>query len=197
MNQGKCLLLSLMMSALLIPGPAMHAQDISIGISAGPNFATFHGSLNELRKFRVGIHGGLTANIGFSGDWGIRAEILYSQQGILWKDGQAQFKIKNDYLSIPFLLTFQFNDRINVEFGPGIGILLKSQEIIKYPAYEEVKDTKGQYNQVDIGIYLGVRYSFGDHFSAGLRYYNGLMWAEMGANRRINAHFQIPLTWRF
>ena len=175
----------------------MHGQPFKLGATAGPNFSTFHGSLNELRKFRIGWHAGGTASLNISGKWDLSLEIIYSQQGIRWEDGQAQYKIYNDYLDIPFLISYAFNDRLKALAGPGVGVLVKSREITKYPGYEDVQNTADQYNTIDIGLYIGASYSISRHISFGIRYYNGLMWVEVGANRRINAHFQIPLTVHF
>jgi len=172
-------------------------QNVRVGITAGPNFSTFHGSLNELRKFRFGWHAGGTVLLDLSGKWDITVEMIYSQQGIRWEDGQAQYKIYNDYLDFPFLISYAFNDRIEALLGPGVGVLLKSREITKYPGYEDVQNTMDQYNAIDIGVYLGIRYTITPRISACVRYYNGLMYVELGANRRINAHFQIPITYRF
>jgi len=181
---------------IIITSPSI-AQNFRFGISGGPNFSTFHGNLNEFRKFRIGLHAGGTVILDLSDKWDINVEMIYSQQGIRWEDGQAQYKIYNDYLDFPFLIAYSINDRLQALLGPGVGVLLKSREITRYPGYEDIQNVTDQYNTIDIGIYLGIRYHITRHISAGLRYYNGFMWVELGANRRINAHFQVPVMFLF
>ena len=174
--------------------------DIKFGVVAGPNFSTFQSDLFN-GNFRVGFHLGLMAEIELKNKWKLRPEIIYSQQGMVYKDGdvQSQTKIKyfNNYIDIPFLFEYTFGSRLSGYFGPGIGFLLKASQIINYPGNDEKTDVTDTYNRVDVGLYLGAEYYILTKFSVGLRFYSGFMYVETGADRKKNFHFQIPLTYTF
>ncbi len=172
------------------------AQEISFGAVAGPNFSTFQTELFD-GQFRIAFHAGLVIKLELSDKWVIRPEFLYSQQGMTWRDGDAKIKRHNDYFEIPMLMQWTPNEKTAILFGPGIGILLKSVEINEYPGggSDEV-NSREEYNRVDIGLNLGFEYYFSTHFTMGLRYYNGLMNANI-PYKYTNAHFSIPVTYIF
>ncbi len=176
------------------------AQEVKFGIVAGPNFSTFQSNLFD-GNFRIGFHAGVMAEIELKNNFKLRPEIIYSQQGMVYKDSdpqsQTNFKNFNNYIDIPFLLEYQFGSRFSGYIGPGIGFLLKATEIINYPGNDQTTDVTDSYNRVDIGFYLGAEYYIVPKFSIGLRFYSGFMYVETGANRKKNFHFQIPLSYTF
>ncbi len=177
----------------------LSAQEISFGAVAGPNFSTFTFSSETYgAQFRIAFHAGLVMKLELSEKWAIRPEFQYSQQGITLRDGDLKIKKNNDYFSIPMLLQYSPNENISILFGPGIGILLKAVEINEYPGYDdEVEvDVMAEYNKVDIGLNLGFDYHFNTHFSMGIRYYMGIMNANI-PYKYTNAHFSIPVTYMF
>ncbi len=176
------------------------AQEVKFGIVAGPNFSTFQSNLFD-GNFRVGFHAGVMAEIELKNNFKLRPEIIYSQQGMVYKDNdpqsQTKFKNYNNYIDIPFHLEYQFGSRFSGYIGTGIGFLLKATEIINYKGNDETTYVTDTYNRVDIGFYLGAEYYIFPNFSLGLRFYSGFMYVETGANRKKNFHFQLPLTYTF
>ena len=171
------------------------AQEISIGAVAGPNFSTFITELFD-GQFRIAFHAGLVMKLELSEKWTIRPEFLYSQQGMTWRDGDAKIKRYNDYFGIPMLMQYSPNEKTAILFGPGIGILLKAVEVNEYPGYYNEVDVMDEYNKVDIGLNLGFDYYFNTHFSIGIRYYMGIMNANI-PYKYTNAHFSIPVIYLF
>jgi opacity protein-like surface antigen len=176
------------------------AQDVKFGIVAGPNMSTFQSNFFD-GNFRFGFHAGLMTEIEFNSKWKLRPELIYSQQGMVYKDqdsqSQTKYKNHNDYIDVPVLLEYVFNDRFSGYIGPGLGFLLKATEIINYPGNDTKTDVTDTYNRVDIGFYLGAEYYIWEKFSLGLRFYSGMMYVETGANRKKNFHFQLPLSYTF
>lgn len=189
----KYILTILVISSFLV-GP-LKAQEISFGAVAGTNFSTFNTELFE-GQFRIALHAGLVLKLELSEKWTIHPEFLYSQQGMTWRDGDAKIKRYNDYFGIPMLMQWSPNKKVAILFGPGIGILLKSVEINEYPGYYDEVDSMEDYNRVDIGLNLGFEYCFSTYFSMGIRYYNGLMNANI-PYKYTNAHFSIPVSYMF
>ncbi len=177
------------------------AQDVKFGIVAGPSMSTFQSNFFD-GNFRFGFHAGMMVEIGFTENWNLRSEIIYSQQGMVYKDqdasqSQTKYKNHNNYIDVPVLLEYVFNDRFSGYIGPGLGFLLKATNIIKYPGIDETTDVTDTYNRIDVGFYLGAEYYIWEKFSLGLRFYSGLMYVETGADRKKNFHFQIPLSYTF
>ncbi|MCD6598006.1 MAG: PorT family protein [Bacteroidales bacterium] len=176
------------------------SPNVKFGVVAGPNFSTFQSDLFN-GNFRVGFHVGLMAEIELKNKWKLRPEFIYSQQGMVYKDGdvQSQTKVKyfNNYIDIPFLLEYTFSSRFSGYIGPGVGFLLKATQINVYAGNEESENVTDTYNRVDVGFYLGAEYYISPKFSLGLRFYSGFMYVEIGADRKKNFHFQIPLTYTF
>ena len=189
----KYILTILVLSTLLIQ--PLSAQEIKFGAVAGPNFSTFQTELFD-GQFRIAFHAGLVMKLELSEKWALHPEFLYSQQGMTWRDGDAKIKRYNDYFSIPMLMQYSPNGNIDILFGPDIGILLKAVEINEYPGYYNEVDSMEDYNRVDIGLNLGFQYNFSIDFSVGMRYYNGIMNANI-PYKYTNAHFSIPVTYMF
>ncbi|RLD36155.1 MAG: hypothetical protein DRI73_01215, partial [Bacteroidetes bacterium] len=76
------------------------AQEVKFGIVAGPNFSTFQSNLFD-GNFRIGFHAGVMAEIELKNNFKLRPEIIYSQQGMVFKDSdpqsQTNFKNFNNY----------------------------------------------------------------------------------------------------
>ncbi len=171
------------------------AQDIRMGLVGGMNFATFSTELFD-GQFRIAGHGGIYAERELSGNWMIHAELLYSQQGVTLRDGEAKIMQNNDYLSFPMLMKWSDAGKMELLFGPSINILLRSRELLEYPGYFAEDDTRDAYYLIDIGLQIGFQYPINDKLSAGVRYYMGVMETSKLYNY-INAHFSIPLLYKF
>jgi len=178
---------------------SVNAQDARFGLIAGPNFSTLNSNFFE-GQYRVGFHAGVFGQIKFSDKWAFRPEIFYSQQGMTMRDepgSYTKFKNYNNYINLPIQLEYFFNDRISVQFGPGLGFLLRAREILEYPGNDGTEDVTDTYHRIDVGLYLGIEYSFNDHFGLGLRFYTGFMYVEVGSNRARNIFLQVPVTYKF
>lgn len=177
------------------------AQDVKFGVVAGPNMSTFQSNFFD-GNFRFGFHAGMMAEIEFTDKWRLRPEIIYSQQGMVYRDQdspQSESKITyhNNYIDVPVLMEYVFSDRFSGYIGPGLGFLLKATVITKYPGNDKTENVTDTYNRIDIGFYLGAEYYIWKKFSLGLRFYSGFMYVETGADRKKNFHFQVPLTYTF
>ena len=193
------ILISLFCTLLYLVPHSMHGQNARFGIVAGPNFSTLSSNFFE-GHFRVGFHAGVFGQFKFSEKWALRPELFYSQQGMTIRDepgSYTKFMNYNNYINLPVQLEYFFNDRFSLQFGPGLGFLLKAKEIIKYPGNDNTEDVTDTYNRVDVGFYLGFEYSFKKHFGLGLRFYSSFMYVEIGADRKRNLFFQLPLTYKF
>ena len=128
--------ISLFLFAVLLAAPASLAQP-SFGIKAGLNVADLvvddellddGGEFGTVDKQpRLGIVGGLTADLPFTPVLGVRAEVLYAQKGLVQEynfdegpDGEpfsGKQIIQLDYLEIPILARYSIPLQDGLEVG--------------------------------------------------------------------------------
>lgn len=153
-----------------------HAQ-FKFGIKGGGNVATLVGDV-EVDPI-LGFHLGAYAHIGFTNNFGIQSELLYSTQGDKYDFVDNNFLTVNakdrlNYLNIPVLLKLQTNSGITFEGGGQFGFLLMSKITydiennnsgVTYDDYEN----KEYLNPVDFGLVLGAGYELASGININLR----------------------------
>ncbi|MDO7848283.1 porin family protein [Hymenobacter sp. M29] len=178
---------------------AAQAQDISLGLKAGANYASFVGKDAGNQEGLFGFHAGAFANIGLSRMVAIQPEILFSQKGSKSKD-VTDVNSRVNYLDVP--LAFHINaDGLFFEAGPQVGFLLSS----KYNFGNVSVDTKDATNSVDFGYLFGLGYQRKTGPGIGLRYNGGItnlakevtVGGTTVQNRTRNSVFQLYLTYSF
>src|SRR5690554_6539139 len=102
----------------LFMGTTAFSQGIDLGIKAGANFSNFADATGFSNKtgFQAGIFGGVK----FSGNVGIQADILYSQQG-------AEFRGKDfelNYVNVPVVVKYYVFRGLNIQAGPQFGFVV-------------------------------------------------------------------------
>lgn len=115
-------------------------QDISYGFKAGLNFSSLTGGVDEIGEMNTytsGFHIGLLFDVGFTDNFGLRSELLYSQKGKEYQyEGDAYFvfdpfslrinttgtrttnlTVSNSYVQLPVMGYAKFG---RIEFMGGI-----------------------------------------------------------------------------
>jgi hypothetical protein len=178
---------------------AARAQNISLGIKAGPSYASFVGKDAGERDGLFGFHAGVFANIGLSNMVAFQPELLYSQKGAKLANA-TDFRTRFSYLDVP--LAFHVNaDGLFFEAGPQVGFLLAA----KSEAGNAAVDVKDATNSVDFGYLAGLGYQRKTGLGIGLRYNGGFTNVPKALtvgnvtvqNRLRNSVFQLYLTYSF
>ena len=96
-------------------------------IKGGLNISTLKVENYDNTDSRLGAHLGVSAHIHLAPQWAIQPELLYSQEGgELAISNSQRVKVKNDYINIPLMLQYMFDNGFRVEAGPQIGFLVNS-----------------------------------------------------------------------
>lgn len=102
------------------------AQDVHFGIKGGLNVSQLKFEDNSSSDSKVGLHLGILAHIHTtSRSWAIQPELLYSMEG-----ARNVVNIGNNYnlnyLNVPVLLQYMFDNGFRIEGGPQVGFLLSA-----------------------------------------------------------------------
>ena len=179
----------LLVIALAIFGLTANAQEFSFGAKAGVNFSDLYSSdlpVEDLTETKTGIHLGIVSEYMLNDQFGLQAELLYSQQGTKTYyqeidqpgpiNGQPipgrrlEIKSNYDYLNLPVMAKFYFYDGFHAMAGPQLSYLISAKD--KYP--DEDVDVKEEIDSFDFGLNGGLGYKFDFGLSLNANYYLGL-----------------------
>jgi hypothetical protein len=182
--------LSLFVAAIFLSSALMAQTQAKIGLKAGLNIANVSMDPEVIDKgSRLGFHGGLLAHIHLSPQWGIQPEVLYSGQG--FEDNTNNTEWKLNYLNIPVMVQYMFDNGFRISAGPQVGFLLDGK--IAESGFEDL-DIKNDLKKIDAGIGVGLGYLSYSGLGIEGRYNHGLTNInDVGSNELNNRVFQISL----
>lgn len=166
------------MCFILVASQQAYSQaEFSLGIKAGPNFASID-TKNALGNYknRTGFHGGAFMLIKMT-KIGIQPEVLFSQQGSKVRFNTQDLESNYSYINIPIVLKLYTVAGINIQAGPQFGFLTKAEsdfDPISGARYSSVRDVKSAYKKSDVGLVLGVGWDLPFGLTIDGRYNLGL-----------------------
>ncbi len=173
-----------LVTAILITGvaSAQHgntpAGHVNIGIKGGLNVYNIHNDNNTEYDSKTGFHFGLLGHIHGDRHLAIQPEIVYSTQGT------KNYSL--DYINVPVLFQYMFDNGFRLQAGPQVGFLISA-------------DNKDNLNPIDIGISIGASYVHPPTgFGIDARYNLGL--SNINKNSDVNSTnrgFQLGLFYIF
>ena len=182
--------LTLLLGATLLTCTTIFAQlSPRLFIKAGVNLADLklENVNNEATDMKVGLHAGLGAHFHLAPEWALQPEILYSQEGT----EVAGIKTKLDYVNIPVMLQYMFNNGFRLEAGPQFGFLVNAED-------ERGGDLDDRYKTPNVGLGFGLNYLSYSGLGVGARYNLGLSHIGEGTAQDINTRtLQISLFYMF
>ncbi len=144
------------------------AQQVHLGIKGGVNISNLHFNNNTSTDSKVGVHFGLLAHIHASKTWALQPELLYSLEGAKAK-GNNDVTFNLNYLNVPVLLQYMFNNGFRLEGGPQLGFLLNAKT-----KTNDVTVDNNSFESISISIPLGVGYLSSSGWGLDARYVFGL-----------------------
>jgi hypothetical protein len=118
---------TIIFGALFFLLSAASAQHVHFGIKGGVNVAQLHFDNNTSSDSKVGLHAGVLVHIHTSSkSWAVQPELLYSMEGAQ-KIGNSSTKFNLNYLNVPVLVQYLFENGFRLEAGPQIGFLLDAK----------------------------------------------------------------------
>lgn len=139
-----------------------------IGIKGGLNISNFRNediSYYEKASPIPGYHIGLFTQVDFTDKFHLNSDVLISSRGSKLVYGHT--RIETMYLEIPVLLSYSLIKKVEIEFGPDLGVRISKNS-------DYIDDVFVSYKSLDVGLASGLRYKLNDKVSFTGRYYHGL-----------------------
>jgi len=168
------------------------AQKTSFGIKAGVNIANLKGE-DKNTDTKVGLHAGGLAHIHLSRRWAMQPELLYSSQGGKVDILNSTQKVNLDYINIPVLFQFMFDNGFRLQAGPQVGFLVNAKSKVG----SSTTDIKDNYKTVDFSLPIGLGYLTSSGIGIDGRWVPGLSNISEGSSDVKNNVFQIGLFYQF
>lgn len=164
----------LLTSVIFMAVTAAVAQHSYVGIKGGVNFSRLTFKDGDATDFRTGFHAGLLSHIHLNKEFAIQPELLYSSQGdentISVFGVTANQKTKLDYITVPVLIQYMFDNGFRVQAGPQVGFLVKAESKIG----EITSNQKNSFESTDLGLAAGIGYLSTSGLGIDGRYVFGL-----------------------
>jgi hypothetical protein len=157
----------LILSLFLLLGA--NAQQVHFGIKGGVNISSLHFNDNTSADSKVGLHLGILAHIHASKTWAIQPELIYSLEGAKQDVGNTKVTYNLNYLNVPILLQYMFENGFRLEGGPQIGFLLNAKT-----KAGDVTVTNTSFKTTAVSIPLGIGYLTSSGWGLDARYVFGL-----------------------
>lgn len=152
--------LIVLMAAILITGVA-NAQHgnaavghVSIGIKGGVNVYNIHIDNSTTYDPKVGFNVGLLGHIHVARHFALQPEIEYSTQGAKYTTDNVSTKINLNYINVPVLLQYMWDNGFRLQAGPQAGILISA----KSKNDNNTIDIKDDMKPIDLGVSFGAGY---------------------------------------
>jgi hypothetical protein len=157
-------------AAILMTSQA-NAQHVNIGVKGGLNLYNVNNSNDAKYDTKAGINLGLLGHIHLSKHVAFQPELVYSAQGVKFTSGGTDTKINLNYINVPLLVQYMFDNGFRLEAGPQIGFLASANS-----KTGSVKtNIKDHYKTVDAAVAIGIGYVHPPTgFGVDLRYNLGL-----------------------
>jgi hypothetical protein len=154
----------------------VNAQQAHFGVKGGVNISNLHYNVNQPSDSKVAFNFGVLAHIHASKTWAIQPELIYSLEGAKETIANNTLTFNLNYLNVPVLLQYMFNNGFRLEGGPQIGVLLSAKN---KSGNSTVTNTNFQSTAVSIP--LGVGYLTSSGIGLDARYVFGL--SNINTNR--------------
>ncbi|HMI80125.1 MAG TPA: porin family protein [Ferruginibacter sp.] len=152
---------------------------------AGVNSSTLSGDNSASNRSITGFHAGVgTPVYHISETLGIRAELVYSQQGDQYSYGESSYYTSHtvsrmNYLNLPLLARYQHRSGFFAEAGLQPGLLLSAKEKTTSSGMggggTTKKDIKKELNSFDLGLPVGAGYIYKKKVALSARVTPGLL----------------------
>jgi hypothetical protein len=160
-------------SLLLLAGAA-NAQHTNIGIKGGFNGYTLNNNY-ESEDMKLGYHLGLIGHFHLANPIALQPELVYSMQG--------SKNTSLNYINLPMLFQYMFDNGFRLQAGPQLGMLVSA----KTKTNGTQTDVKNDFEPIDFGVAIGMSYvNPATNFGIDIRYNHGL--SDIGRNEGTNAY---------
>jgi hypothetical protein len=151
---------------------ALSAQNKpQFGVKAGLNVSSVNWDFDP--GSRLGVYAGGLAHIHLNKQWAIQPEVVYSQEGAKGDLNDVEYVWKNDYINVPVMVQYMFDNGFRIEAGPQVGFLVNSKTKNNNTEVE-TKNDDNAFQTVNVSVGLGLNYLTYSGIGVGARYNLGL-----------------------
>lgn len=178
----------------LLTSTALFAQAPVFGLKAGLNVSKLTGGGYD---WRAGFHGGLLSHIHVTPAFSLQPEIMYSSQGAKYTDVfNQEVTRKLNYVNVPVLLQYNFDNGFRLQAGPQLGFLLAAKD--KIGDVNSNRVNTDNFNSIDFSVPVGVSYLSRTGFGIDARYNVGVTNVAEGSTTNVrNSVFQFGVFYLF
>ena len=169
LNMKKINLLALGITAAILSFAQSPAK---FGLKGGVNVSTINWDDDTEGDSRIGLHVGGLAHIHLSPQWALQPEVYYSAEGgKMPVSSNEEVTWKNDYVNIPLLVQYNFDNGFRLQAGPQLGLLVSSKV---EDQDDEEDDADEIFKSTNVGLSFGLGYLTHSGFGIDGRYNLGL-----------------------
>ena len=128
---------------------SLSAQHMNIGVKGGLNSYTVENYYTDFDS-KIGFNLGLMGHFHLDDRLGLQPEIVLSMQGA--KSGNTELML--DYINVPILFQYMFDNGFRLQAGPQIGFLLNAELDNNGTSL----DIKNDIKPIDLSLSMGVSY---------------------------------------
>jgi predicted porin len=167
-----------LLAVMLVMSASAAFSQVSFGVKGGLNLANatnLEGETDMKTSFYVG---GLM-EYRISDFFGISPELLYSRQGVQYKEEGVTVRVRLNYINLPVLAKIYVAEELSLDLGPQFGFSIDSDIWAKSGSQTATLDLpNSDYgipspNAFDVSFAMGLTYNFSKCFVQG-RYNLGL-----------------------
>ncbi|MBD0278243.1 MAG: PorT family protein [Bacteroidota bacterium] len=161
--------IALIVFAVLLKTVLLAQEQPKFGLKGGLNLAKLKATqyASSDLDFRASAHVGGLAHIHLTPQWALQPEVVYSGQGMKQQYQGSNYTWKLDYLNIPVMIQYMFNNGFRIEAGPQLGILLGAK-------FENDETLKNDLKTTDFSVGAGISYLSNSGLGVGVRYNHGV-----------------------
>ena len=141
------------LATILMTGSAI-AQHANIGFKAGLNSYNINNNNGTNFDSKLGFHVGMIGHIHLSKQVAFQPEITFSTQGAKYTYLGTTTDINLNYINVPLMIQYMFDNGFRLEVGPQIGLLASA----KSKTNNSTSDIKSNFNSIDLGLGIGIGY---------------------------------------
>lgn len=173
----------------------LNAQHINIGLKGGLNVYNVDNDKGSSNDPILGYHLGLIGHTHLAPQWALQPELMFSAQGAKYTIAGVETKLKLNYINIPLMIQYMFDNGFRLQAGPQLGILASANSSVN----DNDTDIKDSMETVEFGLGGGIGYvDNSSGLGIDLRYNRGI--SNINKNSSIssnNSGLQIGLFYLF
>ena len=160
-----------------------YSQQPVISVAGGLNFGKWKlDEKSDHNHSRAGILLGVAVELPVQEALSLQSGLQYAMFGSNFKYNQEESTYKTNYLLMPLLGKYKFQNGISIHAGPELGFLMSAKSNLDGDHY----DFRDEMKPFDIFLALGAEYTLKSGLSLGFRIHHGLTNVENGADTSIH-----------